>query len=157
MKRLLTLIILVTLCSCGPVSAATLNGIVTRVLDGDTLDIGKDRVRFRYIDAPESKQKSGPMSTAYLKSLVEGKEVSVIYTSRDLYKRIIGTVMLGKTNINKMMVSEGYAWSYKGYDTKAFRSLQSSARTSMVGMWKENEGEGSCEPWNFRKKLCTEN
>lgn len=137
-------------------SALTLTGTVTRVLDGDTIMVGVDKVRFRYIDAPESKQKSGPMCTVYLKSLIEGKQVTVIYTSRDLYKRIIGTVMLDKTNINKMMVSEGYSWSYKGYDTKAFRALQLSARTSLIGMWKENEGEGSCEPWNFRKKLCTE-
>ena len=157
MKRMLTIVVMI-LISYTQVYALTLSGVVTNVVDGDTIDIGKDRVRLKYIDAPENTLKHiqiyGKESSEYLTSLILNKNVTVTYSKNDLsYGRIVGTVMVGKTNANKMMVSEGYAWSYTGYSTKAFDKLQSAAKLAKIGMWKP-ELNVTCEPWNFRKKKC---
>lgn len=34
-------------------------------------------------------------------------------TLKDRYKRILGVVYLGDTNINAEMIRAGYAWNYK--------------------------------------------
>ena len=45
------------------------------------------------------------------------KTVSVEYTKKDRYGRIIGTIYLGKKDICLLMLSTGNAWHYKYYDT----------------------------------------
>ena len=62
-------------------SAATLNGKVVKVSDGDTITIlvGKKqhRIRLQGIDAPERKQPYGRASGKSLSTLVAGKQVRV--------------------------------------------------------------------------------
>ena len=135
----------------------TIQGVVNRVVDGDTLFIttptAVEKVRLEYIDAPESKQTFGKDSTAHLKGLVEGKSVSINYTGKDKYGRIVGVVILNGVCINKLMVSDGYAWAYSTYATKEYDYLQETAKASQIGLWKP-ELNTTCEPWNFRLKKC---
>ena len=152
MKKLLVLLVL--LFTCISVSAETLEGKVTKVIDGDTIWIdAKTKVRLKWIDAPEIKQTFGKESGKFLSDLVLGKTVSIITISKDMYNRTLGVVMLGNTNINKMMVSEGMAWNYENYSIAEINKLQAAARISKIGLWKP-ELNTTCEPWNFRKKKC---
>lgn len=67
------------LCGCPPAprpvaptpTAPTLER-VTRVLDGDTVDVGEERIRLKGINAPEKGECSADESTAMLKTLVAG-------------------------------------------------------------------------------------
>ncbi|EEJ9946437.1 micrococcal nuclease, partial [Salmonella enterica subsp. enterica serovar Typhimurium] len=74
--------------------AAELSGKVTRVLDGDTIEVLQDktpvRVRLANIDAPEKKQPFGSWSSKQLKSLIAGQPVTVTYMQKDRYGRVIG-------------------------------------------------------------------
>ncbi|EPK8952834.1 thermonuclease family protein, partial [Klebsiella pneumoniae] len=67
--------------------AAELSGKVTRVLDGDTIEVLQDktpvRVRLANIDAPEKKQPFGSWSSKQLKSLIAGQPVTVTYMQKD--------------------------------------------------------------------------
>lgn len=76
--------------------AAELSGKVTRVLDGDTIEVLQDktpvRVRLANIDAPEKKQPFGSWSSKQLKSLIAGQPVTVTYMQKDRYGRVIGRV-----------------------------------------------------------------
>ncbi|EPO0672776.1 thermonuclease family protein, partial [Escherichia coli] len=87
----------------GSLCAAEIQGKVIRVLDGDTIEIKTlpakivvyevpIRVRLINIDAPEKKQPFGRWSTSQLKTLVAGKQVTVSYSHKDRYGRIIGHV-----------------------------------------------------------------
>ena len=64
-------------------SAATLEGKVVKVADGDTITVrvGRERHRIRLqgIDAPERKQPYGRASGRALSALVAGKQVRVEY------------------------------------------------------------------------------
>jgi endonuclease YncB( thermonuclease family) len=93
---------------------------VIRVADGDTLTILqqglKVRVRLVGIDALEtSRSKRDPgqpysqTSKKHLAGLVLTKKVFVKNYSQDRYKRILGEVFLGGTNVNLEMVAVGLA------------------------------------------------
>ena len=81
------------------VLAATLEGNVVKVADGDTITIvddrgNKHRIRLGGIDAPEKDQPYGKESTQGLLELTSGKAVVIEYDKRDRYKRIIGKVLV---------------------------------------------------------------
>lgn len=115
-------IILILILSAFPAFADEYNIHVIKVHDGDTfnakINLGfnisiETNVRLSGINAPElSTGKKGKASTDRLKLLIEGKDV-VLMTNpkreREKYGRILGYVMIGTTNINDLMVSEGLA------------------------------------------------
>jgi micrococcal nuclease len=111
---------------------------VTRVVDGDTIDVDIDlgfdisfssRVRLAGIDTPESRTKDkmekslGLESKEYLKKAIDASKTVVIKTekmdSSEKYGRILGWLFLdgSKVSVNEQMIADGYAWGYLG-DTK---------------------------------------
>lgn len=100
-------------------SAATLQGKVVHIADGDTLTVLVDhkqvKVRLAEIDAPESHQDYGQRAKQALGNLVFGKVVLVADDGKDRYGRTIGRVRLGSLDVNAEMVRTGYAWVYRKY------------------------------------------
>lgn len=135
-------------------SASVFTGKVTKVIDGDTLLVdrrrgGEEKIRMASIDAPESSQQHGQESKAYLEKLVGGKEVQVQNLGTDRYGRIVGTIKLGRTNINKKLVADGSAWFYVGYENGNDYSVeQFKATKDKVGLWRSN---GNIPPWLYRR------
>ena len=85
------------------VNAEEYQGIVSRVIDGDTIDvkIANDiikRVRLRYIDAPEKDQLFGKESTDFLKKNVLEKIVIINTEYKDRFKRDIGDIFIYDKN-----------------------------------------------------------
>ncbi|WP_085446025.1 thermonuclease family protein [Escherichia coli] len=136
-----------------PVWSADINGRVIRVIDGDTIEImvarEPVRVRLANIDAPERKQNYGRWSTGIMKSLVAGKAVTVTYTHRDRYGRILGQVYgPDGMNINQFMVRAGAARVYEQYNTDpVLPVLQDEARQQKRGLWSHGE---PVPPWIWR-------
>lgn len=93
--------------------ADTLTGRVTRVIDGDTIMVGTNRIRLADIDAPELSQPHGPEAKATLAAMVLDREVVVQYTRRDRYRRMLATVHLENQKINCALVAAGHAWRYR--------------------------------------------
>ena len=87
------------------------SGKVVAIADGDTITVLLDkthhRIRLEHIDAPESGQDFGTKAKQVLGDKVFGKEVKIVWTGRDKYKRILGEVFLEDRNINLEMVREG--------------------------------------------------
>ena len=106
-----------------------LEGIVVKVVDGDTitvLDTNKDqhRVRIAGIDAPEKGQPFGNASRKQLGELVARKDVRVEFDKHDRYGRIVGKVLVtppdcptcGKTlDVGLAQITTGMAWGYRKY------------------------------------------
>ena len=141
-------------------SAETPTGPVkgtARVVDGDTIHIGKTKIRLHGVDAPETKQEckdadgnpwmAGKDATAFLKSLTDGKEVTCSEHGKDKYGRIIGSCEVGDIDINRAMVVTGLARAYRQYSER-YLYEEHGAMRNKAGMW-----GGECmAPWEWRKK-----
>ncbi|EES8740118.1 thermonuclease family protein [Escherichia coli] len=146
----------------GSLCAAEIQGKVIRVLDGDTIEIKTlpakivvyevpIRVRLINIDAPEKKQPFGRWSTSQLKTLVAGKQVTVSYSHKDRYGRIIGHVFTTNgTDASRFMVQSGAAWVYERYNAdESLPALQREAQEQKLGLWADSN---PVPPWEWRHK-----
>ncbi|WKZ30057.1 MAG: thermonuclease family protein [Candidatus Dojkabacteria bacterium] len=130
------------------------NYMVTRVIDGDTIEVRKDnalhKVRLIGIDAPETgsgnttKECFADEATAALTLLINGKEVVLrddpTQDDKDRYNRLLRYIFLPDgTNINLEMVKNGYAHEYTyrvPYEFQAtFSDAQEYAEFAQVGLW----------------------
>src|SRR5690606_14533461 len=109
-------IISAVLTACTP-EYADFQGKVTRVVDGDTIDVlvnsGTIRVRLADIDAPENGQAFGQRARQHLSELLFRRKVRVIEKQTDDYGRTLGLVYAQQCapvntciehNVNALMV-----------------------------------------------------
>ncbi|WP_087677341.1 thermonuclease family protein [Klebsiella pneumoniae] len=145
-----------------PYTFRKIQGKVIRVLDGDTIEIKTlpakivvyevpIRVRLINIDAPEKKQPFGRWSTSQLKTLVAGKQVTVSYSHKDRYGRIIGHVFTTNgTDASRFMVQSGAAWVYERYNVdESLPALQREAQEQNAVLWAD---ANPVPPWEWRYK-----
>lgn len=95
-------------------ASADISGRIGRVLDGDTVEILEPgnrlmRVRLAGIDAPEKSQPFGQRSRQELSSMVAQRPVTVTGSETDRYRRLLGTIWLGMTDVNAEQVRKGLA------------------------------------------------
>lgn len=136
--------------------ASVISGRAT-VVDGDTLEIGGERVRLEGIDAPEADQtcgggwlgtwKCGRAATAALRWMTGGRRVDCESAGRDKYGRVLGWCTADGRDINAEMVRSGHAWAFVKYSTR-YQVLEAEARKAKAGIWK---GEAE-PPWLFRER-----
>lgn len=131
-----------------------LAGKVTRVIDGDTVDVllssGRIRVRLHGIDAPEGDQPGGAEATQWLRQRLLDREVLLQPVSQDRYERMVAIVRAGESVINDDLVRAGHAWAYRHYLRKADRHLcekEFSARRQSLGLWAAPPARA---PWEYR-------
>jgi len=94
------------------VHAACFTGRVERVIDGDTIIVGTNRVRLAEIDAPELKQGGGPEAKKALSDMILHRAVRVEWKHRGRYRRMIGQVYCGSVWINRELLAGGWARPY---------------------------------------------
>ena len=137
---------------------------IAKVIDGDTIKIEKNKIRFFGIDAPESKQlcqkiwlsisfisfkkdySCGEISTNKLKNKINNKFITCKSNNKDRYNRFIAECYIDKTNLNKWMVLNGHAVAYRKY-SKKFVAQENLAKKEKLGLW-----SGTFQmPWEWRK------
>lgn len=134
-------------------SAATIDGLVVGVHDGDTLtllDIDKRQIKVRLteIDAPESSQDYGQRSKQSLSDLAFGKHVRVDKETVDRYGRTVGRVFVAGQDINATQVQRGMAWVYRQYAHRPeLYTIEKDARSSKRGLWAKPR---PVPPWEYR-------
>ena len=128
-----------------------------KIVDGDTIHIGKNKYRLFGIDAPETQQeckrenkqyKCGMEATRFLKSLIKDKNKVVCEKKNmDRYKRIVAICYYDNKDLNKLMVKNGWAIAYRKY-SKDYVEDENFAKINKLGIWKGN----FTEPELWRKK-----
>jgi endonuclease YncB( thermonuclease family) len=170
-KTLLPVIVAVALTACagettGGASEPTMvqrTYSLVQVVDGDTIKV-KDAitqtVRLIGIVAPESHHPTKPdecfgaEATKHLADLIGEHEVTLTddpsQSDRDKYDRLLRYVFVGKVNINKKMITDGYATEdtyaepYKYRDS--FVAAEKSAKAHNRGLWKACEKRSLTSP-----------
>jgi endonuclease YncB( thermonuclease family) len=146
---------------CCTINAATLQGKVVSVADGDTITVldannKQHKIRLQGIDAPEKAQAFGQKSKQSLNQLVHNKQVTIEYQKKDKYGRTVGKVLLNGTDMCLAQIKLGMAWHYKQYvseqpkeDSDIYAQAEMDARNQAVGLWKDKT---VTPPWEFRKQ-----
>ncbi|MGQ2979616.1 MAG: thermonuclease family protein [Polaromonas sp.] len=141
-------------------SAETITGRVVAVSDGDTLTVldasdQQFKIRLSGIDAPEKGQPFGNRAKESLSEMVFNKQVVVESDKKDRYRRNVGKVQHGGTDVNLEQVKRGMAWHYTAYakeqapaDREAYASAEVEARAQRRGLWLEGTQSA---PWEFRR------
>ena len=126
-----------------------------KVIDGDTIHIGNNRIRLHGIDAPEQKQtcsfegnewNCGQDATFFLSNLINKKSVSCRINDIDQYKRLVAVCFIDNININQIMVIFGWAIAYRYY-SKDFIKEEQIAKKNKIGIWRGTFEE----PYIYRK------
>jgi endonuclease YncB( thermonuclease family) len=126
-----------------------------QVIDGDTIEIQRKKIRLYAIDAFESKQickiseKSylcGNKSAWHLDTLINSRTVICKGKDKDRYGRIIADCAVGNLNLNEAMVRAGWALAYRKYSGK-YISSEVSAINARAGAW---QGQ-FVAPWDYRQ------
>lgn len=126
-----------------------------KVIDGDTIHIGSNKIRLHGIDAPETNQTCeknnttwpcGKESAKALINFIHNQKVICDVKGTDQYKRYISVCFVNNWDINKFMVKNGWAIAYRYY-SKDYTVSEDKAKKNKVGIW-----QGSFqEPYLFRK------
>ena len=157
LKRLGPAILIAVLCPSLPVPTAMAQELVgtATVIDGDTIDIHGQRIRFHGIDAPESNQmceaggvsyRCGQKSALALSDRAGRATVSCKGKDVDRYGRIVAVCFKGQEDLNAWMVSQGWAVSYRRY-SEDYVVQEDAARTAAIGMWAGK----FVMPWDWRR------
>ena len=119
--------------------------LVTRVIDGDTIEIeGGERVRYIGMDTPEDTlvgECFGEQATRRNRELVEGRIVGLErdISETDRFGRLLRYVWVGGEMINEVLVDEGFALAATfppdvKYES-TFLLAQRHARAEGLGLW----------------------
>tara|TARA_B100000686_G_scaffold250354_1_gene260502 strand:+ start:442 stop:957 length:516 start_codon:yes stop_codon:yes gene_type:complete len=133
------------------------------IIDGDTIKINGENIRFGGIDAPESyffgkKQfcylddieiLCGILSKEKLEKKIGKNFVTcLLEKDKDRHKRHVGECYINNESLSVYMVKSGYAFDYPKYSNGKFKKDQEFAEYYSLGLWNMKFEY----PWIWRKK-----
>lgn len=111
-----------------------------RLADGDSLELGGQRIRIEGIDAPELHQNCGTPNTEWacgrrakeaLQKIIEAGEVTCRPVDQDRYGREVSICEVGGRDLGRAMVEQGWAVA----TGIAYADEQRVARAARRGIW----------------------
>lgn len=146
------LLFFATVLTVGAAPGSALEGVVVKVVDGDTIHVRLgdrvERVRYIGVNAPElhhpvkGEEPGGREAARVNAELVAGRHVSLELDvqARDRYGRLLAYVRVGPVMVNAELVRLGYAQvmtvppNVRYQDV--FLKLQREAREAARGLWR---------------------
>jgi micrococcal nuclease len=146
-----------------PANAAAWEGVVVKVLDGDSLRVqagGKiTEIRLYGIDTPEYGQAYGNKAKQFSRRLILGQQVDVREMDTDHYGRTVALVSTGSRLLNRELVRAGLAWHYPSYCRlqplcTELKQLQAAAEKEGRGLWRD---KNPLPPWQWKRSRRQDN
>ena len=126
-----------------------------KIVDGDTIHLNGEKIRFTGIDTPELKQSClkegikvfcGVTAKQILIEKIGNNNVECISEGKDQYKRTLAECFVNNESLSSYLVKSSYAFAYRRY-SKKFVSDEDYARINKIGMWSMEFDY----PWDYRK------
>ena len=126
-----------------------------KVVDGDTIVLNGEKIRFSGIDTPELKQtcfqndekvNCGIFAKILLIKKIGNNTPECISEGKDIYKRTLAECFVKGESLSSYLVRSGYAFAYRKYSTKFIKD-EEFAKANKLGMWAMTFQY----PWDFRK------
>ena len=126
-----------------------------KVVDGDTIHLNGEKIRFKGIDTPElkqicikdgSKNRCGETAKQILINKIGDNRVECIREGRDQYQRTLAECFVNDESLSSYLVKSGYAFAYRKY-SKKFINDENYARGKKIGMWSMKFEY----PWDYRR------
>ena len=126
-----------------------------KIVDGDTIVLNGEKIRFSGIDTPELKQTCmkgeqkvfcGMFAKMLLIKKIGNKTPQCISEGKDAYKRTLAECFINGESLSVFLVRSGYAFAYRKYSDKFIKD-EEFAKENKLGMWSMKFQY----PWNFRK------
>ena len=121
MKKLLGIVVMCLL-TCNISFADNL-----KIVDGDTIVLNGEKIRFSGIDTPELKQTCmqddqevdcGMSAKMLLVKKIGNNTPECISEGKDVYKRTLAECFINGESLSSFLVRSGYAFAYRKYSTK---------------------------------------
>lgn len=94
-------------------SAETIQGRVTHIRDGDTIEVDGVPIRFGSLDCAERGTRAGEAATVAITQIVEGSTLTCHLNGRSSYDRRIGSCQLTDgTDLGGLMITGGHCSRY---------------------------------------------
>ena len=126
-----------------------------KIVDGDTIVLNGEKIRFSGIDTPELNQtclkddqklNCGIHAKLLLIKKIGNNIPKCISEGKDTYKRTLAECFIKEESLSSFLVRSGYAFAYRKY-SKKFIKDEEFAKTNKLGMW----AMSFQYPWDFRK------
>ena len=129
-----------------------------KVIDGDTIILNGEKIRFSGIDAPERKQVCylnekkvfcGELSKEKLKEKIGTNSISCEREKdKDFFGRTLAECFINDESLSIFMVRNGHAFDWPKYSKKKYAKDEEYAKTNKLGIWTMKFEY----PWEWRKK-----
>lgn len=122
---------------------AQIASVGVRIIDGDTIAIGDERIRLFGIDAPEHNQlctlngqttACGYEAGRMLEGLIGVTEPNCVPRSTDRYGRTVAVCSVNGKDLGREMVVSGWAVAFVRY-SQDYVADEAAARAARRGMW----------------------
>ena len=142
MKKLLGILVL-GLLTCNISFADSL-----RVVDGDTIVLNGEKIRFSGIDTPELKQTCmngdqkvfcGKLAKMLLVKKIGNKTPECIREGKDVYKRTLAECFINGESLSAFLVRSGYAFAYRKYSDKFIKDEDFAKEKRIIALRKYGE------------------
>lgn len=158
MKQIL-IVLSIALSLAAPTAALAWRGVVSRVIDGDSIIVRKQgtgpetSVRLFGVDCPENSQPQGKEASAFAARAVLRQEVLVAELSQDRFGRTVALVLKADSgdSLQELLLAAGLAWVDERFckGCAAWLAVEEDARADEKGIWAD---KARIPPWGWRKK-----
>ena len=130
--------------TCSTPPGGTVSGSITRYVDGDTFDSGRDRIRPWGINAPERGEFGFDQATQTLRSLTSGRALSctVKYLDNTQSHRCVAVCSIaGVGDLGEAMLRSGWVKVHRRYVDEdpslrvKYEAAEKESRDARRGLW----------------------
>ena len=108
-----------------------------RIIDGDTIEINEEKIRFGGINSPERNEVGYRLAKNKLIDKIANNIVTCLREkNKDRYQRTVAECFINGKSLSSFMVKKGYACDYILYSKGKYAKEQQYAKANKLGIWK---------------------